>query len=512
MALPIVMDTASRIAPGTPSGKGVASTATQQSEQGNPANPDFLALLLAGLGLEPDTQAMADAAPSGTTHTGSQPPAKNTGGIPAKEKSKVPPNEVAFAVPVAVAVLPASLPEFTSHTTLDSKTGGRSDSRMSGDSGAPFLAGAYALSPQMESVAAASAPIPAPAASGNEADGPAARSNPFLESAPGPPTQGETAFEVRIQLPASDISDQPAPPTTGKWTDGSVAAGTVAAGTVAGTSNPASGPPITTAPSPPSPALSRQSAVPAGDHKDTGNTEPSKPLADRGVEPAQGKVPATDGTNRDFGGQERQDSASPKKDSAETARQPLDNSLRAAEPQTSGATVSGATPTGPGSATSPKAETSGAPVAHDAGTDVVSAARTGAPTRDIAIQLQDPGGPRVDVQLMDRAGTLHVVVRTQDDSLAKDLLPDLAQKLNQQGLEADAWSPVEMHNTSGGHENSGQAHEQTAEDAHSPAGGQDSGGNRDGDQPQRQRPDPEDEGKRSFSGLLTGDTAWQPTR
>ena len=239
-------------------------------------------------------------------------------------------------------------------------------------------------------------------------------------------------------------------------------------------------------------------------------------MQDQGVTPSHGKLPATDGTSQNFGGREQQGSANPKKEPGETACAPLENSLRTAEPQIPGATISTATPTsGLGGVIAPKSEPSVAKVAQDGGADVVSAPRAGAPTRDIVIQLQNPGGTRVDVQLMDRAGTVHVVVRTQDDGLAKDLrtnLPDLAQKLNQQGMDADAWSPVEMHNTSAGHENPGHTHEQTAGDSHSSTGGQDSRESRDGDQPQRQRPDPEDEFTQSFSGVFTGVTAWQPTR
>ncbi|MGA2181826.1 MAG: hypothetical protein ABSH47_02245 [Bryobacteraceae bacterium] len=425
-------------------------------------------------------------------------PEKKAGGLPGKEKSKEQPNDVAFAVALAVAVPPVSLPEFTPHIALDFRTGGWSDSGIPGDSGTPVSAGVSGVLPEMESVAAASGPIPTGTESGTEAGGTVAWGSPFQEGAPGPTrAQGETAFEARIQLAASDVPDKPVPQTTAGQADGPAAA------------DPAPGPPITT-------LLPHPSAAQAGNHKDAGNAEPVKPLQEHGVEPSHGKVPATDGTREDFGGREQQGSANPKKEPDETARAPLENSLRTAEPPISGATVSTAAPTSSsGGVTAPMSEPSVATVAQDAGADIVSAPRAGVPTRDIAIQLQNPGGPRVDVQLMDRAGTVHVVVRTQDDGLAKDLrtnLPDLALKLNQQGMEADAWSPVEMHNTSGGHENPGHTHEQTAGDSHSSAGGQDSGESRDGDQPKRQRPDPEGEFNRNFSGVFTGVTAWQPTR
>jgi hypothetical protein len=431
---------------------------------------------------------------------GSRPSVKRTDGPAGKDKSKERLNESAFAVPVAVAVLPASLPEFTPNITFDFHTGGWSDSPSSGDSGTPVAVRAYEALPQIESVAAAGDAIPTGAAGGAGAG-----SDSFLEGAPGSTrAQGETAFEARIQLPASNVPDKPEQSTPG--TKDGPADGQAGADPVANNANSASGPLIATSLSHPSPALSHPGAVQVGNPRDAGNAEPVK---------SPGKTPAADETSQELAGQEQQDSASPGKESDETARAPLENSLRTAEPQISGATVSAAVPTGSSESTAAtKSEPSVGTAVHDAGADAGSPPPAGAPARDIAIQLQDPGGPRVDVQLMDRGGTVHVVVRTQDDALAKDLrtnLPDLAQKLSQQGMEADAWSPLEMHNTSVGHENPGQAREQTARDAHSSAGGQGSGGS-DGDQPQGQHPDPDDEFEQSFSGLLTGVTAWQPTR
>ncbi|MGA3025223.1 MAG: hypothetical protein ABSF98_10660 [Bryobacteraceae bacterium] len=404
---------------------------------------------------------------------------------------------MAFAVPVAVAAPPLSLPRFTPNITFAFRTADRADPRVSGDTGDPVPVGAYGMLPGLESAAAAGAPVPTGAASGAGAGETAPGSKPLQEVAQVPQAaQGATAFEARIQLSASDLPDKPGPQSGGAHGDGPVA----------GTSHGAPQSPTSAAPSHPSPAQ-------AGDQKSAGNAEPVKPSPDHGNEPSPGNMPAADGTGQDSGGQEQQDSASPKKESDAPARESLDDSLRAADPQTPGATVSAAAAGSSGGVTAPRSEPAAPLIAHDAGADAVSPPAS-APARDIAIQLQDPGGPRVDVQLMDRAGTVHVVVRTQDDGLVKDLrtnLPDLAQKLSQQGMEADAWSPVEMHSAAGGHENFGHAREQTAEDSHSPGGGQDSGGSQ-GDQWQRQPQDPEDEFNQSFSGLLTGVTAWQPTR
>jgi hypothetical protein len=61
--------------------------------------------------------------------------------------------------------------------------------------------------------------------------------------------------------------------------------------------------------------------------------------------------------------------------------------------------------------------------------------------RDIQLHVGGPDG-RVDVRLVERAGEVHVDVRTPDPRLAVDLrsdLPGLAQKLEQTGFRADAW-------------------------------------------------------------------------
>jgi hypothetical protein len=476
-------------------GKGAASTAAPRSEAGGGGKPDFLALLLAGLEPEPEVQATEGEAPPETTNTGSRTPAKKNDGFPEKAKSKEQLNEVAFTLPLPVAVplasqaavLPCMIP----------------DSRTSGDSGAPVTAVVNGLLPGTESVATPSVPIPAKTTSGTDAGGAAPGSKPSPEGAQGPaPAQGETAFEASIQLPVSGVPDQPAARNTASPADRGVAADPIEK-----TSNTATGPVIA--------APSHAGTTPAGDRQDAGSADPVRPSQGHGAQPVQGKASAADESGQDSGAQEQQNSAGPAKDSGEPARQPLDDSPRAADPPVSVAAFSAAPATG-GSAgvTAAKSEPPAPPVAGDTAPGTVAAPPASAPSRDISIQLQDPGGPRVDVQLMDRAGTVHVVVRTQDDGLAKDLrtnLPELAQKLSQQGMEADAWSPLEMHNTPGGQENPGHAHQQTADDANSSPGGQGSEGSG-GDRSQHQRPDPEDEFNRDFTEFLTGVTAWQPTR
>jgi len=137
------------------------------------------------------------------------------------------------------------------------------------------------------------------------------------------------------------------------------------------------------------------------------------------------------------------------------------------------------------------------------------------PARDISLQVPNPGGPRVEVQVTDRAGTVHIVVRTEDGGLTRDLrsnLPELTQKLNQQGMEAEAWSPVEMHSAAAGHENPGNSREQSEAWAGSGGFRQGSGGNPHGGQSQSEGEGPDEEFAQSFSSAFTGAASWQPVR
>jgi len=64
---------------------------------------------------------------------------------------------------------------------------------------------------------------------------------------------------------------------------------------------------------------------------------------------------------------------------------------------------------------------------------------------DIKLELNVGGGQRVEVRLTDRAGDIHVAVRTPDARLSDAMradLPALAAKLEQSGFHADAWQPA----------------------------------------------------------------------
>ena len=63
---------------------------------------------------------------------------------------------------------------------------------------------------------------------------------------------------------------------------------------------------------------------------------------------------------------------------------------------------------------------------------------------DIKLELNVGGGQRVEVRLTERAGDIHVAVRTPDVRLSDAMraeLPALAAKLEQSGFRTDAWQP-----------------------------------------------------------------------
>jgi hypothetical protein len=64
---------------------------------------------------------------------------------------------------------------------------------------------------------------------------------------------------------------------------------------------------------------------------------------------------------------------------------------------------------------------------------------------DIKLELAGQGDRRVEVRVSERAGDMHVEVRTLDTGLAGDLreeLPALATKLEQAGFRAETWHPA----------------------------------------------------------------------
>jgi hypothetical protein len=75
--------------------------------------------------------------------------------------------------------------------------------------------------------------------------------------------------------------------------------------------------------------------------------------------------------------------------------------------------------------------------------DPKTVATAAKPAHDIQLQVSR-GDQRVDVRMVERAGEVHVAVRTQDTRLAGALqqdLPALSARLEQTGFRTDTWHP-----------------------------------------------------------------------
>jgi hypothetical protein len=90
----------------------------------------------------------------------------------------------------------------------------------------------------------------------------------------------------------------------------------------------------------------------------------------------------------------------------------------------------------------PAADTERTPAApHTVMPQAVRDTQPNGPARDIRLEVAS-GDRRVEVRLMERAGEVHVAVRTPDAQLAGDLranLPSLAARLEQSGMRAEPW-------------------------------------------------------------------------
>jgi hypothetical protein len=70
--------------------------------------------------------------------------------------------------------------------------------------------------------------------------------------------------------------------------------------------------------------------------------------------------------------------------------------------------------------------------------------RATTPLRDLSVQVSPSSEQRVDVRVMQRAGELHVAVKTGDADLAHGLrqgLPEVVGRLAENGFRADTWHP-----------------------------------------------------------------------
>ena len=516
VALPASIDISIRANPVASWAKGNTLAATSQPGPEKETSPNFLVLLMAGLGLEPEPNAPPETAESAGSPKSPREALTKSNVAPVKEKQTDRSNEVALLAPLPVVTTQTRMTRLMPQTILEFQ---KPDDLKGGENGSEAIAVAGDVSrgmvPQKETLAAAPEPAAPEPASTLEIASPSANTKAVPDSAgpaQTPQSHAEIAFEAQIELRASDDPDQ-----TALAKSDETAAEPEAFKQAIRTSNAEGVGPVVSPGSRPEPVL--QTVQPAADqpkdHKDAPRADPVRSPQDRTIESNDDKLSPDAATSQDSGGQEQQDLTASKKQAGEPSEGPSDNMpVIPDSPSSGGPVVAVAPASGFQAAAVPRAEPSPDLTASDTEADVApSPSPGGTPARDIAIQLQDPGGPRVDVQLSDRAGTVHVVVRTPDDGLAKDLrsnLPDLAQKLNQQGIDGDAWSPVETRNAAGEQQNPRQAHEQTGGNSQSPPG-RDSG-RRNREQDQQQHPGSQDEFEQSFSGVLTGVTTWQLIR
>jgi hypothetical protein len=128
------------------------------------------------------------------------------------------------------------------------------------------------------------------------------------------------------------------------------------------------------------------------------------------------------------------------------------------------------------------------------------------------IHLQVNGDNRVDVRVTERAGTVHVAVRTPDSHLAGALredLPALSARLEQTGFRAETWQP-----TAAAERHPQMLETRPAETAQNgyPGGGQNGQSQQQGQESSRRPPTPApetasesgpDAGRKDFSWLLS---------
>lgn len=77
-------------------------------------------------------------------------------------------------------------------------------------------------------------------------------------------------------------------------------------------------------------------------------------------------------------------------------------------------------------------------------------AKPAEPLKELSVQLEQPNEGRVQLRVIDRGGDLHVAVRAADGDLANGLrqaLPELVNRLEQNGYRAEAWRPSGMVST-----------------------------------------------------------------
>jgi hypothetical protein len=70
-------------------------------------------------------------------------------------------------------------------------------------------------------------------------------------------------------------------------------------------------------------------------------------------------------------------------------------------------------------------------------------AESGSALREVSLNVQSESGTTVHLKFTERRGEIHVVSRTSDTVLARDLaegLPELKHSLEDSGMQADVWA------------------------------------------------------------------------
>jgi ribonuclease E len=130
--------------------------------------------------------------------------------------------------------------------------------------------------------------------------------------------------------------------------------------------------------------------------------------------------------------------------SREPVRKPEDSAAAAPEPPVTARPTDSPQPLAAGNA-QPRASAPASPPAAATEPAAAPEAPKPAAAHDIKLELAGQGDQRVEVRVSERAGDMHVDVRTPDSGLAGDLredLPALASKLEQTGFRAETWHPA----------------------------------------------------------------------
>jgi hypothetical protein len=185
--------------------------------------------------------------------------------------------------------------------------------------------------------------------------------------------------------------------------------------------------------------------IEAGDARQQAKTEDAHA-------PRPANAPAS-ANKRDDGERERQDHSSKSDDGADTPAGPLKDSPAVAAPLATAVdptiAAAAAHAAGHGAQPTSRVDAPAAPASSPAPTSTSEAAAPAdpapatAPTTDIKIAVGD-GAQRVELRISERAGDIHVAVKTPDSQLANALrndLPSLSTKLEQSGFHADMWRP-----------------------------------------------------------------------